>query len=100
LTKQLKLSIIDKIDNLYGVFQMTRVTSTEFQQAVGNFSDTAMREPVIITSHNRDRLVLMSIEEYQRLKKMEEAVMDKETEKLIDQSIDTHRSTLEKLAQR
>ena len=79
---------------------MTRVTSTEFQQAVGNFSDTAMREPVIITSHNRDRLVLMSIEEYQRLKKMEEAVMDKETEKLIDQSIDTHRSTLEKLAQR
>ena len=79
---------------------MTRVTSTEFQQAVGNFSDTAMREPVIITSHNRDRLVLMSIEEYQRLKEMEEAVMDKETEKLIDERIDVHRSTLEKLAQR
>jgi prevent-host-death family protein len=100
LTKQLKISIIDKIDNLHGVFQMTRVTSTEFQQAVGNFSDTAMREPVIITSHNRDRLVLMSIEEYQRLKEMEEAVMDKETEKLIDERIDVHRSTLEKLAQR
>ncbi len=76
---------------------MTHVTSTEFQQNVGNYSDAALRNPVIITSHNRDRLVLMGVGEYQRLKKIEEK-MDKETEKLIMDSIDTHRSTLEKLA--
>ncbi|MCB1754335.1 MAG: type II toxin-antitoxin system Phd/YefM family antitoxin [Gammaproteobacteria bacterium] len=76
---------------------MPRVTSTEFQQSVGTYSDTALKEPVIITSHNRDRLVLMGVEEYNRLKGLEEA-MDKETEKLITQSINDHRSTLEKLA--
>ena len=76
---------------------MARVTATEFQQAVGSYSDTALREPVIITSHNRDRLVLMSVEEYQRLKSLEDE-MTKATEQLIDESIDRHRTTLEKLA--
>lgn len=76
---------------------MARVTATEFQQSVGNYSDTAMREPVIITSHNRDRLVLMSVEEYQRLKLFEEE-KKAETDKLIDESINRHQSTLEKLA--
>ena len=46
---------------------MTRVTATEFKNNVGAFSDAAMREPVIITSHDRDRLVLLSAEEYKRL---------------------------------
>ncbi len=76
---------------------MPRVTSTEFQQSVGSYSDTALQEPVIITSHNRDRLVLMGVDEYNRLKGLEEK-MDKETEKLMDQIIDDHRGTLEKLA--
>ena len=46
---------------------MTRVTATEFKNNIGAFSDAAMREPVIITSHDRDRLVLLSAEEYSRL---------------------------------
>ena len=78
---------------------MKRVTSTEFQQAVGSYSDTAMREPVVITSHDRDRLVLMSVEEYQRLKEMEEKVTQERREEL-ENIIDTHRSTLDKLALR
>jgi len=46
---------------------MARVTATEFKNNIGAFSDVAMREPVIITSHDRDRLVLLSAEEYSRL---------------------------------
>jgi len=46
---------------------MTRVTATEFKNNIGAFSDAAMSEPVIITSHDRDRLVLLSAEEYSRL---------------------------------
>jgi len=46
---------------------MTRVTATEFKNNIGVFSDAAMRAPVIITSHNRDRLVLLSAEEYNRI---------------------------------
>lgn len=75
---------------------MTHVTATEFQQNVGSYSDAALKEPVIITSHKRDRLVLMGVEEYTRLKKLEE----QDTEALIMDSVNAHRSTLEKLAQR
>lgn len=46
---------------------MARVTATEFKNNIGTFSDAAMSAPVIITSHDRDRLVLMSAEEYKRL---------------------------------
>lgn len=73
---------------------MAKVTSTEFQQSVGTYSDAAMREPLIITSHNRDRLVLMGVDEYQRLKALEDAA----TERLMDERIAVHRDTLLKLA--
>lgn len=73
---------------------MPRVTSTEFQQSVGVYSDAAMREPVIITSHNRDRLVLMGVEDYKRLKAFE----DEKTDQLMDERIAVHRDTLLKLA--
>jgi len=49
---------------------MTKVTvsSGEFLKAYGRISETALREPVSITSHGRERLVLLSAEEYRRLK--------------------------------
>ncbi len=45
-----------------------RVTATEFQNAVGRFSDRALSEPVTITKQGRDHLVLLSAEEYARLR--------------------------------
>ncbi len=47
---------------------MIRVTSTELQEKFGKYREAAMREPVSITAHGRDSLVLLSAEEYQRLK--------------------------------
>jgi len=44
------------------------VTSTQFQQAVGNYIEQAAKEPVVITKHNRPARVLMDFEEYERLK--------------------------------
>lgn len=44
------------------------VSSAEFLKSYGRVSDTAVREPVSITSHGRERLVLISAEEYRRLK--------------------------------
>lgn len=46
-----------------------RVSSAEFIKGYGRFSETALREPVTITSHGRERLVLVSVEEYRRLKR-------------------------------
>ncbi|WP_394762328.1 type II toxin-antitoxin system prevent-host-death family antitoxin [Phenylobacterium sp.] len=44
------------------------VSSGDFLKAYGRISETALREPVSITSHGRERLVLLSADEYRRLK--------------------------------
>lgn len=48
---------------------MQRIPSQELQRNVGPVQEAALREPVAITHHGRDRLVLMSAAEYQRLKR-------------------------------
>ena len=49
--------------------EATRVTASEFQQAFGALSDKARREPVVITKHGHDSLVVMAAEEWERLKR-------------------------------
>ncbi len=51
---------------------MPSVSSTDFQRNPGPYQDTAMREPVTITAYGRDRLVLLSAEEYKRLKRIDD----------------------------
>ncbi len=53
---------------------MTRVTASEFQKSIGAVSDRALREPVSITKQGRDHLVLLSAEEYARLKRRDRQV--------------------------
>ncbi|QGM44572.1 type II toxin-antitoxin system Phd/YefM family antitoxin [Methylocystis heyeri] len=54
--------------------QPTRVTASEFQSAFGALSDKARHEPVVITKHGRDSLVIMSAEEWERLKRRDRHV--------------------------
>jgi prevent-host-death family protein len=54
--------------------QTTRVSASEFQQAFGALSDKARHEPVVITKHGRDSLVVMSAEEWERLKRRDRKV--------------------------
>jgi prevent-host-death family protein len=51
-----------------------RVTASEFQQAFGALSDKARHEPVVITKHGRDSLVVMAAEEWERLKRRDRRV--------------------------
>lgn len=46
----------------------TLVTSADFQKAFGRFREKALQEPVVITNHGRESLVLLSAQEYRRLK--------------------------------
>ncbi len=48
----------------------TRVTASQFQQCFGALSDKARQEPVIITKHGRDSLVVMPVEEWERLRRL------------------------------
>ncbi len=48
---------------------MIRIGASDFQWAFDAISDMAERDPVAITKEGRDCLVVMSAEEYMRLKR-------------------------------
>lgn len=51
------------------------VSSADFLKSYGRITEVALREPVSITSHGRERLVLLSAEEYSRLKQNDRAAL-------------------------
>lgn len=53
---------------------MTKVTSTQFIKTPGVYQDQAQREPVVITKHDREHTVLLSAQEYHRLKRRDRQV--------------------------
>jgi prevent-host-death family protein len=54
--------------------KITKVSAAEFQRAFGALSDKAAKQPVAITKHGRDHLVLLSADEYARLKRRDRRV--------------------------
>jgi prevent-host-death family protein len=54
--------------------KLPRVTASEFQKAFGAVSDRALREPVTVTKQGRDHLVVLSVDEYARLKRRDRRV--------------------------
>jgi prevent-host-death family protein len=46
-----------------------KVPAAEFQRNIGVYQDRALVEPVFVTRNGRPRTVLISVEEYQRLKR-------------------------------
>ena len=46
-----------------------RVSSVQFIKNYGSLSDRALTEPITITRNGRDRLVLVSAEEFERLRR-------------------------------
>jgi prevent-host-death family protein len=47
---------------------MRRIPATEFITRVGTYMDAARSEPVAVTSHGREKVILLSPEEYRRLR--------------------------------
>lgn len=54
--------------------EMIRVSSTEFGKELGRYQDAALSQPVIVTRNGRDRTVVISAEEFQRLKRRDRQV--------------------------
>lgn len=54
---------------------MRRISSTDFQKKVGLYQDLALAEPLTITRNGRDKVVLLSAEEYDRLKHRDRQVL-------------------------
>ena len=53
---------------------MIKVSASELQRSLGSISDSAVREAVTITKQGRNHLVLLSYDEYVRLKRRERKV--------------------------
>jgi len=47
---------------------MVTVTAADLQRQFGRYRDLALKEPVSVTHHGRESLVMLSAEEYRRLK--------------------------------
>ncbi len=54
---------------------MIRISSTAFGKEVGRYQNVALSQPVIITRNGRDRAVVISAEEYRRLKRRDREVL-------------------------
>ena len=54
---------------------MIKVSSAEFQRNIGRYQDMALREPIAVTRNGRERTVMLSVEEYQRLKRRDRQVL-------------------------
>jgi hypothetical protein len=52
-----------------------RVSTAEFIKSYGTIADRALIEPVTITKNGRDRLVVISAEEYDRLRRRDRRVI-------------------------
>ena len=55
---------------------MVKISSAEFQKNFGRYQDVALTQPVTVTRNGRDRMVMLSAEEYRRLKRRDRRVMD------------------------
>lgn len=54
---------------------MQRFTSLDLQRNTARVQEAAMREAVAVSYHGRDRLVILSIDEFERLKRRDKAVI-------------------------
>lgn len=57
---------------------MLKVSAADFQRNIGRYQDLALREPVAVTRNGRESCVLISTEEYRRLKRREREVLGME----------------------
>lgn len=54
---------------------MLKVSAAEFQRNIGRYQDLALTQPVAVTRNGRERTVLLSTEEYHRLKRRDREVL-------------------------
>jgi prevent-host-death family protein len=57
---------------MYGdTSSMIKVSAAEFQRNIGRYQDLALTQPVAVTRNGRERTVMISVEEYHRLKRQD-----------------------------
>jgi prevent-host-death family protein len=57
------------------VQSMMKVSAAEFQRNIGRYQDIALRQPVAVTRNGRESTVMISADEYRRLKRRDRKVL-------------------------
>jgi PHD/YefM family antitoxin component YafN of YafNO toxin-antitoxin module len=57
-----------------GYVDVLKVSAADFQRNIGRYQDIALRQPVAITRNGRESCMLLSTEEYNRLKRRDRQV--------------------------
>jgi PHD/YefM family antitoxin component YafN of YafNO toxin-antitoxin module len=70
---------------------MLSITAAEFHRNFGRYQDEVLRHSLSITRKGRDGLVVMSLDEYQRLKRRDRAAC--RTEDLSDDELEAIANT-------
>lgn len=55
---------------------MIKVSAAEFQRNIGRYQDAALVQPVAVTRNGRERTVMISVEEYHRLKRRDRQALE------------------------
>jgi len=82
---------------------MIRVSSTEFGKGIGRYQNLALSQPVVVTRNGRDRTVVISADEYHRLKRRDRQVFaagelpDDMVEAVSQTEMDTRHQHLDEL---
>jgi prevent-host-death family protein len=56
-------------------FPGLKVSAAELQRNIGRYQDIALTQPVIVTRNGRERTVIISVEEYRRLRRRDREVL-------------------------
>lgn len=54
---------------------MLKVSAAEFQRNIGRYQDLALSQAIAVTRNGRDSTILLSVEEYNRLKRRDREVL-------------------------
>jgi len=54
---------------------MIRISAAEFRRNIGRYQDMALTQPVVVARNGRERTVMISVEEYHRLKRRDRRAM-------------------------
>lgn len=80
---------------------INRVTSTDFQNRAGQYLDESGKGPVFITRYDRPVRVLLDIDEYERLSRIDfELKRGGDIDKIMSETVSEHRDLLKQLSDR
>jgi prevent-host-death family protein len=75
-----------QIDYFIYYVPMRTVTATEAKQRLAALLDAAQREPVVIRRQNRDVAVIMSAEEYERIRDINASEFQRFSDRVADRA--------------